>query len=81
MTDRNDVTLKDLKTVLVLVLPQITSRSQPTVAAGYSPVQWVLGYQPAFPGDLLQEQINPAELGDSTSFGSILELRTAANMA
>lgn len=72
MPDRNDVTLKDLKAVLVFVLPQITSRSQPTVAAGYSP---------AFPGDLLQEQINPAELGDSPSFGSILELRTAAHMA
>ena len=72
MADRNDVTLKDLKAVLVCVLPQITRRSQPTVAAGYGP---------AFPGDLLQEQINPAELGDSPSFGSILELRTAANMA
>jgi hypothetical protein len=62
----------------VFVLPQINS--QPTVA-GYSPAQWVLGYQPAFPGDLLQEQINPAQLGGSPNFESILELRTAAKMA
>ena len=63
----------------MFVLPQINN-SQTTVA-GYSPAQWVLGYQPAFPGDLLQEQINPAQLGGSPNFESILELRTAAKMA
>ena len=56
MTCQKNTTVKGLKAALAFVLPQINS--QPTVA-GYSPAHWVLGYQPAFPGDLLQEQINP----------------------
>lgn len=56
------------------------SSIKPTVA-GYSTAQWVLGAQPTFPGDLLSEGLNPAQLGGSSSFDKLLEKRAAAKMA
>ena len=46
----HDLSLEDgdgVKQALAYVLPQLNA--QPTVS-GYSPTQWVLGYQPAQPG-------------------------------
>ena len=49
--------------------------------AGYSPSQWVLGFQPSLPGDFVGDGLNPAHLGGSASFEQILECRTAAKVA
>ena len=49
--------------------------------SGFSPAQWVLGYQPQFTGDLLSEELAPSQLGGSQTFEETLSLRTAANLA
>jgi len=49
--------------------------------AGFSPAQWVLGYQPQFSGDLLSDEIAPSQLGGSQTFEETLSLRTSAKMA
>ena len=76
----NDRGLKDvdgLRQALAYVLPQVNS--SPTVA-GYSPTQWVLGYQPDFAGDLTSEGLNPSHL-DGSNFEQTLEKRSAAKVA
>ena len=76
----NDRGLKDvdgLRQALAYVLPQVNS--SPTVA-GYSPAQWVLGYQPDFAGDLTSEGLNPSHL-DGSNFEQTLEKRSAAKVA
>eukprot|EP00438_Fugacium_kawagutii_P009740 Skav214264 [mRNA] locus=scaffold1877:74991:79319:+ [translate_table: standard] len=78
MYDRNLDTKDGIRESLAYVLPQINSA--PTVA-GYSPSQWVLGYQPNFPGDLLGEGVNPTHLSSSASFEETMQRRTAAKIA
>ena len=53
-------------------MPQLNS--QMTVA-GYSPTQWVLGYQPQVPGILLSKEITPQHLTRGTSFEVSLHKR------
>ena len=62
MTDRSLTSRDGIREAMAYVLPQVNSA--PTVA-GYSPSQWVLGFQPNFPGDLLGDGLNPAHLGGS----------------
>lgn len=49
--------------------------------AGYSPCQWLFGYQPSLPGTLLSDRIicNPTHFSDS--FEDTLYRRTAARTA
>ncbi len=78
MDDLELTSIDGLRQALAYVLPQINST--PTVA-GFSPSQWVLGFQPNFPGDLLAEGLNPSHLDGSVSFEQQLERRTAAKQA
>ena len=78
MDDLKLTSIDGLRQALAYVLPQINST--PTVA-GFSPSQWVLGFQPNFPGDLLAEGLNPSHLDGSVSFEQHLERRTAAKQA
>jgi len=78
MDDMKLSSVNGLKEALAYTLPQINST--PSVA-GYSPSQWVIGYQPGFPGDLLAEGLNPCHLDGSISFEQQLEKRSAAKQA
>ena len=78
LDDRKLNTKDGIREALAFVLPQINA--SPTVS-GYSPSQWVLGFQPHFPGDLFTEGLNPVQLNGSTSFEDTLTKRTAAKMA
>ena len=79
MNDRGLKHVDGLRQALAVayVLPQMNS--SPTVA-GYSPTQWVLGYQPDFAGDLTSEGLNPSHL-DGANFEQTLEKRSAAKVA
>ena len=48
---------------------------------GFSPTQWVLGYQPELPGFLLDERVNPSHLDPTQSFRHGLEMRALASKA
>lgn len=65
-----------VKQALSYVVPQINA--QPTVA-GYSPSQWLFGYQPSLPGTMLSDRINPTQLNHSLE--ETLYRRTAARTA
>ena len=78
LTDLNLTTVDGIRQALAYVLPQINS--SPTVA-GFSPAQWVLGYQPNFPGDLTAEGLSPAQLGGTPNFELTLERRSVAKQA
>ena len=67
-----------LKEALVYVLPQLNA--QPTVA-GFSPTQWVLGFQPQLPGVSVLDATSPAQLGSSTSFEEVLMRHNSAKTA
>ena len=67
-----------IRQALSYVLPQLNS--QPNVA-GYSPCQWVLGYQPATPGMLTSEEITPGHLDGHARFEDTLLKRNAARTA
>ena len=54
--------------------------SNPNVA-GFSPAQWVVGFQPKFPGDLTSEGLNPGRLAGSASFEQTLQGRSSAKHA
>ena len=53
MDDLGLTSIDGLRQALAYVLPQVNSN--PNVA-GFSPAQWVLGFQPKFPGDLTSDQ-------------------------
>ena len=78
MDDLDLHTVDGLRQALAYVLPQINST--PSVA-GFSPSQWVLGFQPDFPGELLAEGLNPSHLGGNLSFEQVLEKRATAKVA
>ena len=78
MGDLDLHTVDGLRQALAYVLPQINST--PSVA-GFSPSQWVLGFQPDFPGELLAEGLNPSHLGGNLSFEQVLEKRATAKVA
>ena len=78
MDDLGLQTVDGLRQALAYVLPQVNSTPS---AAGFSPAQWVIGYQPAFPGDLLAEGLNPSHLGGNLSFEKVLVKRSTAKQA
>ena len=78
MADLELLGANGVREALVYVVPQMNA--SPTVA-GYSPSQWVLGQQPHFPGDLLNDHVTPLHLGGSRSFEDELLRRTTAKMA
>ena len=49
--------------------------------SGFSPSQWVLGYQPHVPGDLLSDGLGPQHLDGNSSFEDVLARRNAAKAA
>jgi hypothetical protein len=59
-----------LRTALTYILPQLNA--QPTVA-GYSPSQWLLGYQPSIGNLLTSDQITPVHLAGGSSFEEALQ--------
>ena len=67
-----------LRTALTYVLPQLNA--QPTVA-GYSPSQWLLGYQPSIGNLLTSDQITPVHLAGGSSFEEALQRRNMAKTA
>ena len=81
-----EVYLNDLKLdgsagiqqALTYVVPQLNS--MPGVA-GFSPSQWVLGYQPSLAGDLLSDATQPAHFGGNQTFEEMLTKRHAARKA
>ena len=54
-----------IRSALTYVVPQ--QNAQPTVS-GYSPAQWLLGYQPQVNGPLTSDQITPVHLAGGRSF-------------
>ena len=67
-----------IKESLVYVVPQINNTAN---VAGFSPSQWVLGYQPHVPGDLLSDDLGPQHLDRNSSFEDSLSRRNAAKAA
>ena len=61
-----------IKEAINYVVPQINNT---TNVAGFSPSQWVLGYQPHVPGDLLSDGLGPQHLGSRTSWLDATQLR------
>ena len=49
--------------------------------AGFSPAQWLMGKQPSFPGDLLNDNLNPIHINGNQEFADILKRRTVAKTA
>ena len=78
MTDRKLTDHHGIKESLNYVIPQ--QNATPSVA-GFTPSQWVLGYQPEL-SHLLDSNLNAAQLaGNNHSFEQNLERRTAAKLA
>ena len=67
-----------IKESLVYVVPQINNTAN---VAGFSPAQWVLGYQPQVPGDLLSDGLGPQHPDGNSSFEDNLSRRNAAKAA
>ena len=67
-----------VKEALAYVVPQQNAIAG---ASGFSPTQWLLGYQPALAGDLLHDQLNPTHFGGNPAFEELLLKRTAAKKA
>ena len=78
MADLGLSTVDGIRQAVAYVLPQVNS--SPTVA-GFSPSQWVLGFQPNFPGDLTSEGLSPVQLSGVANFELTLERRSAAKQA
>ena len=67
-----------IKEALVYVVPQLNAV---TSVSGFSPSQWVLGYQPQLSGSLLTERLNPAQFGGHEDFEINLARRSTAQKA
>ena len=67
-----------IQEALSYVIPQLNS--MPGVA-GFSPSQWVLGYQPSLAGDVLSDATQPAHFGGNQTFEEMLTKRHAARKA
>ena len=67
-----------LRTALTYILPQLNA--QPTVS-GFSPSQWLLGFQPSIGNLLTSDQITPAHLSGGASFEQALHRRNVAKAA
>ena len=69
---------ESIKESISYVVPQLNNT--PNVA-GFSPSQWVLGYQPHIPGELLSDGLGPQHLDGNSSFEDNLARRNAAKAA
>ena len=78
MTDLDVHGPEGIRMALTYILPQLNG--QPTVA-GFSPSQWVLGYQPTLGNLLTSDQITPVHLNGGTSFEQALQRRNVAKTA
>ena len=78
MPDMGLTDVDGLRQAVMYVVPQINAT--PTVA-GFSPTQWVLGFQPNAPGQLSSEGLNPTHLDGSDNFAKVLGRRAAAKNA
>ena len=67
-----------LRTALTYILPQLNA--QPTVS-GFSPSQWLLGFQPSIGNLLTSDQITPAHLCGGASFEQALHRRNVPKAA
>ena len=67
-----------IKEALVYVVPRLNAV---TSVSGFSPSQWVLGYQPQLSGSLLTERLNPAQFGGHEDFEINLARRSTAQKA
>ena len=78
LSDRKLDNKKSVREAITHIIPQ--QNGTPSVA-GFSPSQWVLGYQPEL-SHLLDTNLNPAQLnGSNETFEANLEKRTAAKIA
>ena len=78
LSDRKLTDAHGVKEALTYVIPQ--QNATPSVA-GFTPSQWVLGYQPEL-SHLLDSNLNAAHLaGNNITFEQNLERRTSARMA
>ena len=78
LDDLGSSTSADVKEALRYVVPQVNA--QPVVA-GFSPTQWLLGKQPAVPGELLGDAVAAPHLGGNVDFEEMLKRRTRAKIA
>ena len=78
MDDFKSTGANGVKEALTYVVPQLNAT--PTVA-GFSPAQWLMGKQPSFPGDLLNDNLNPIHINGNQEFADILKRRTVAKTA
>ena len=63
---------------LTYIVPQLNATSS---VAGFSPSQWVLGFQPQLGGDLLSDTFQPVHFGGNPNFEELLTKRHAAKKA
>ena len=70
LDDLGSNTSADVKEALRHVVPQVNA--QPVVA-GFSPTQWLLGKQPAVPGELLGDAVAAPHLGGNVDFEEMLK--------
>ena len=78
MSDLSLVGRDGLKQALVYVVPQLNAQA---TVAGFSPTQWVLGFQPQLPGVSVLDATSPAQLGSTSNFEDVLMKRNAAKTA
>ena len=78
MAERRLDDFKSLKEALTYVIPQINSTLS---VGGFSPTQWVLGYQPHIPGSLLDSHVNQAHLSPTAAFQQRMQSRALASTA
>ena len=78
MEEHNSNTMDGLVEALTFVVPAL---NQTLSVGGYSPAQWVLGYQPSLPGSLLDSQLNPSHLHPTEAFQKNMMARATAATA
>ena len=69
---------ESLVEALCFVIPQL---NQSLSVGGFSPTQWVLGYQPNIPGSLLDSNVNYSHLDPTEAFQHKMQCRVRAATA
>ena len=77
-SDQHCNNAKGIKEALVYCVPQLNGSN---TVAGFSPAQWVLGYQPQLAGSLPADNFKPAHFGGHEDFELTLARRSAAQKA
>ena len=78
LEDHPPIGPESLVEALSFVVPQL---NQTLSVGGFSPTQWVLGYQPNIPGSLLDTNVNYSHLDPSEAFQHKMECRFRAATA